>query len=77
MPLEYKELVIENNEELNNILKIKYLNNQFFRDYNTNVITYFKPKKILPRNNYLNMRNITGETYPIYIKTNQIAEDYN
>jgi hypothetical protein len=76
LPLEYKELVIENKEELNNILKIKYLNYQFFRDYNTNVITYFKPKNILPknilpRNTYVHMRTITGETYPIYIKTNQ------
>jgi len=71
LPLEYKELVIENNEELDGILKTKYVNYHFLRDRNMNEITYFKPKHILPRKYFLTIRNITCGTYSIYINKNQ------
>ena len=61
-----------NQKELVNILENKYQNYHFIRDYKANEITYFKPKKVLSKEYYYNIRVITE--YILCHKENQTWE---
>lgn len=74
LPIELRTICV-NQKELVNILENKYLSYQFIRDYTANEITYFKPKKVLSKKWYLNIRTITGNTYYLNVKENQTWGD--
>ena len=70
LPLELRTICV-NQKELNNILKNKYQNYHFIRDYKNNEITYFKPRIPSSKESIIFIRKLTKETYPINIRKYQ------